>query len=105
MNDTQLHTLDQVEAFLVGTEAVDFSFADTAARYAWMEATLIRFGYRRLGRRPKGVLRRYLQRVTGYSRQQLTRLLARYRKTCRVDKQPYARHRFTRLYTPQDGLP
>jgi transposase InsO family protein len=99
MNDTQLHTLDQVEAFLVGTEAVDFSFADTAARYAWMEATLIRFGYLRLGKQPKGVLRRYLRRVTGYSRQQLTRLLARYRKTGRVYQQPYARHRFTRRFT------
>lgn len=105
MNDTQLHTLDQVEAFLAGTEAVDFSFADTAACYAWIKATLIQFGYPRLGKQPEGVLRGYLRCVTGYSRQQLTRLLARYRKTCRVDKQPYAQHRFTRLYTPQDGLP
>ena len=64
MNDTQLHTLDQVEAFLVGTEAMDFSFADTAARYARMEATRIRFGYLRLGQRPKGVLRRYLPKVS-----------------------------------------
>jgi transposase InsO family protein len=40
--------------------------------------------------------------VTGYSRQQLTRLLARYRKTGRVYQQPYARHRFTRRYTRQD---
>ena len=43
MNNTQLHTLDQVEVFLAGTEAVDFSFTDTAARYVWMAATLIRF--------------------------------------------------------------
>ena len=74
MNDTQLSTFDEIEAFLAGTEAVEFTFTDAAGRYAWVQATLIRFGYAKLGRRQKGLLGRYLRRVTGYSRQQLTRL-------------------------------
>jgi hypothetical protein len=36
-----------------------------------------RFGYQRLKRRDKGVVLRFLERVSGYSRQQLTRLVGR----------------------------
>jgi len=102
MNDTHISTFDQVEAFLAGTEAVEFTFKDANARYAWVQATLIRFGYAKLGRRQKGLLGRYLRRVTGYSRQQLTRLVARYLKTGKVQKMPYARHSFPRRYTRED---
>lgn len=102
MNDTHLSTLDEVEAFLAGTQALEFTFADAAARYAWVQTTLIRFSYAKLSRRQKGVLRRYLRHVTGYSRQQLTRLVTRYRKTGQVKKTLYVRHRFPRRYTRED---
>jgi hypothetical protein len=80
MNDTHLSTFDEVDAFLAGTQALEFTFADAAARYAWVQTTLIRFSYAKLSRRQKGVLRCYLRHVTGYSRQQLTCLVTRYRK-------------------------
>ena len=102
MNDTHLSTFDEVEAFLAGTEAVEFIFPDATARYAWVQTTLIRFSYAKLSRRQKGLLRRYLRRVTGYSRQQLTRLVTRYRQTGKVQKTPYARHCFARRYTRED---
>ena len=59
------------------------------ARYAHIEAVLKRFGYRRLGRKKKGLVRRYLVRTTGYSRQQLTRLVRQFRDTGTIAK----RHR------------
>jgi transposase InsO family protein len=102
MNDTHLSTFDEVEAFLTGTEAVEFTFPDATVRYAWLQATLIRFGYAKLSRRQKGLLRHYLRRVTGYSRQQLTRLVARYLKTGKVQKTLYTRHSFPRRYTRED---
>lgn len=72
MNDSTLKTIDQVEAFLSAVSQVDFSFADVPARYAWMTATLAHFCYHRLFRPDKGVLRRYLEVVTGYSRARWT---------------------------------
>ena len=73
MNDKQLLTLAQLQAFLDGTVAVDFAVA-ADERYEFIARTLCRFGYRRLRRTEKAVVLRFLQRVSGYSRQQLTRL-------------------------------
>jgi transposase InsO family protein len=76
MNDKQLATLAQVKAFVEGTTTVDFAVA-ADERYAFIARTLQRFGYRLLPRADKGVVLRFLERVSGYSRQQLTRLVKR----------------------------
>jgi hypothetical protein len=61
MNDEQLHTLAELQAFLDGTVAVDFAMADEA-RYDCIARTVRRFGYGRLKRAEKGVERRFLER-------------------------------------------
>ena len=78
MNDEQLQTLAELEAFLDGTVAVDFSVVGNE-RYAFIARTVRRFGYARLRRADKGVVLRFLECVSGYSRQQLTRLVQRVR--------------------------
>lgn len=78
MNAAQLQTLEQIRGFLAGTQAVEFRVAtDEASRHRFVAQTLRRFGYVRLCRKDKGLLRRYLGRCTGYSPAQLTRLLQR----------------------------
>jgi transposase InsO family protein len=80
MNETKLTTLEQVRAFLAGTLAVEFSACGPETdRYRHIAEVLARFAYRRLAKPDKGVILRYLERTTGYSRQQLTRLVARWR--------------------------
>lgn len=102
MNDSALHTIEQIEAFLTGTATVEFRFENTAAGYAWIQATLARFGYATLRRPHKGILRGYLQAVTGYSRAQVTRLIQGFQKTGRVRRHAGVRHRFAVHYTPAD---
>lgn len=78
MNETELKTVAQLRAFLNGTLAVEFQpLGEGRPRYAHIAAVLRRLGYRRLKRQEKGVVLRYLERTTGYSRQQLTRLVRR----------------------------
>jgi transposase InsO family protein len=78
MNETQLKTVAQLRAFLDGTLDVRFQpIGDDGGRYDFIAAALKRLPYRRLGRPDKGVVLRYLERTTGYSRQQLTRLVRR----------------------------
>lgn len=72
MNDKHLLTLAQLQAYLNGTVAVDFSVA-AEERYDFIARTACRFGYRRLKRAEKAVMLRFLERVSVYSRQQLTR--------------------------------
>ena len=48
------------------------------ARYAWIQAMLLRFHYPQLGKAEKGLLLDFLQKVSGYSRIQVKRLIQRY---------------------------
>lgn len=81
MNEAKLTTLEQVRAFLAGTSAVEFTpYEADDGRYRHMFEVLTRFGYRRLSKPDKGAVLRYLERTTGYSRQQITRLVGRWRQ-------------------------
>src|SRR6478672_9631845 len=102
MNEKQLASLAQVKAFLEGSTTVDFAVAATE-RYAFITRTLQRFAYRGLGRADKGVVLRFLERVSGYSRQQLTRLVKRGTKPRPLIKRYCAsRTSFAHTYTAAD---
>jgi transposase InsO family protein len=102
MNDGQLQTVEQVRQFLEGSEAVEFRGLTAKEKYYWIEEVLIRFKYHLLKRDEKGVVRRYIRKVTGYSRSQVSRLIAEYKRTGRLRKTEYRRHRFPRRYTPSE---
>ena len=102
MNDKQLATLAQLQAFLDGTSVVDFALAP-GERYDFIARTVRRFGYRRLPRAGKSVVLRFLERVSGYSRQQITRLVKRGAGKLPLAKRYRAsRTGFARTYTNAD---
>ena len=102
MNDKQLLTLAQLQAFLDGTEAVDFSVS-TEDRYDFIARTVRRFDYARLKRADKAVVLRFLERVSGYSRQQLSRLVKRGAERGPLSKRYHgSRTSFVRTYTSAD---
>ncbi len=104
MNDGQLQTLAQLQAFLDGTIAVDFAVA-AEERYGFIGRTVRRFSYRRLKRVQKAVVLRFLERVSGYSRQQLTRLVKRAAERAPLMKRYRgSRTSFSSLYTLADVL-
>ncbi|HNC81377.1 MAG TPA: hypothetical protein PLP92_17745 [Rhodocyclaceae bacterium] len=101
MNEKRLVTLEQLKVFLAATEEVEFRGCGADEdRYGQIEEVLKRFAYGGLSKADKGVVLRYLMRTTGYSRQQLTRLVARWaakgrlRKAYRAPLKGFAR-RFT----------
>jgi len=103
MKVENLTPIEQLENFLQGTQPVMFAVAeDKAERYQWIQQTLIKFRYLTLSKRDKGTLRRYLMKISGYSRQQLTRLIRQYRKTDRLTRQPCIANGFARRYTDED---
>jgi len=104
MNEKKLVTLDQLREFLAATSEVEFQgCGQDDERYRHIEAVLKRFGYGRLARADKGLVLRYLERTTGYSRQQLTRLVARYQRIGKLAKAYRApTHGFARRFTEAD---
>ena len=93
----------QVRAFVEGSEDVSFTLNDRNAAHSWMTQTLKQFRYACCSRADKGVLRRYLAKVTGLSRAQLTRAIARYTRTGVIEDRRKAPVKpFTRRYTAED---
>jgi transposase InsO family protein len=79
MNESQIRSLDQVRAFLDGTFGVQFkSLGDDTARYRQIASVLRRFRYRGLRREDRGLVLSYLRATCGFSRAQVTRLVARW---------------------------
>jgi transposase InsO family protein len=104
MNDEQLSTLAQLRAFVDGTVTVDFAVT-ADERYDFIARTVRRFGYGRLNRADKAVVLRFLERVSGYSRQQITRLVKRGGERRQLVKRYRGtRTSFARTYTGADVL-
>lgn len=103
MSLEQLTTLDAVQQFLEGTQAVAFSVATSKQeRYRWVQKTLVKHGYLLLGKADKGLITRYLMKVTGYSLAQIKRLIQQYVKNGTVTIKPARRNGFKRAYTDAD---
>jgi transposase InsO family protein len=104
MNEAQVRTLEQVRQVLEGTQSLEFGQAeDDQGRYAWIESVLRRFDYRQLPRAHRGPVLAYLQRLSGYSRAQITRLVSRWDAGKRLVKEYRApEHAFARRYTSAD---
>ena len=104
MNDTQLETLDQVRQFLEGTETISFQIESKNARYRWLQHTLVKFRYLQLSKTDKGLITRYIRKMTGYSPAQVKRLIRQYRKTGRLVRKQRTAKGFQLKYTREDAL-
>lgn len=104
MNINELNTIEALEKFLAGTQPVVFAIeTDIGNRYAWIQKILTKFNYPFTGRHEKSIIKRYILKVTGYSRQQFTRFALQYRKNGKIQKgNKTTRTSFKRLYTPED---
>lgn len=99
----ELATIEQLSQFLSGTQAVIFKLnTGKAERYQWIQHELIRFCYCQLTKADKGVVIRYLMKVSRYSRQQITRLIKQYRDTGTIKYSPSISSGFAKTYTRED---
>lgn len=99
----RIRTVEDVRAFLVGNEATDFVLSDRESAYRFVRKTLVHFRYGRLARPDKGLIRRYLVKVTGKSLPQVSRLIRQYRETGFIrDRRGAPKHAFKRRYSKAD---
>ena len=102
MNDSHIETLEQVRQFLSGVAVIEITIPSKTEGYRWIQGTLVRFRYLSLGKTDRGLIRRYLQQISGYSRAQIARLIKQYRKTGRIQRRQRTAKGFTSKYTRED---
>jgi transposase InsO family protein len=95
-------SLESIRSFLEASEEIRFASQSRQQRYAWVEQLLVQQQYTTLGKADRGLVRRYIEKMTGQSRAQVTRLIARYMASGRVAVTAYKRHSFARRYTTTD---
>ena len=95
-------SLEQIQAFLAASDDLGFQGRNRDEVYSWVNLTLRQQGYQDLKRSGRGLVRRYLEKMTGLSRAQITRLITVYGRGEEVKAKPYRRHRFPQRYTRED---
>ena len=102
MEHAQRLTLVEMREFVASSGSLSFTGAGRKEIYGLVECTLQAHEYLRLAKKNKGVVRRYLAKISGRSLAQITRLIRRYRQSGAVQPAAPRRHRFPRRYTQDD---
>ncbi len=102
MNDDNVTSIAQLREFLKLSKSAAFNSEDVSEAYAWIGKALGKFRYARLRKKDKGVVKRYVMKMTGYSETQIDRLIARKKKVGRIVKQKRTQPSFERVYNSAD---
>jgi len=104
MVDRRVMDIGELKALLTSSDVLTFKGSSREEIYAWIERTLRGYSYRSRPRSDKGMLRRYMLKITGISNSQLTRLITQFGRSDHVRVRPYKRHSFPTKYTREDQL-
>jgi len=92
-------SLEQIQTFMAASQEIRFAGRSRRDTYNWVKEVLTEQEYHVQGKVGKGVLRCYLEKMTGLSRAQVTRLIGQYLATGKVEEKGYSRRRFPSRYT------
>jgi transposase InsO family protein len=102
MHEAEKLSLDAILRFVEASEGISFESENRQQLYGWVERVLRQQAYQQQGRAARGLLRRYIEKMTGLSRAQVTRLIAGYAASGRVEATVYRRRGFPQRYTQAD---
>jgi len=95
-------TLTEMQDFVKGSRRIGLCVEGRAAAYGLIRRVLDTQRYQGISKACKGIVRRFLRKVTGLSRAQMSRLIRRWNQSGRLERRPVRRRRFSHRYTPQD---
>ena len=103
MEDPEKMSLEQMKAWVASSRAVRFSIEGREALYRLLVRVLKNQRYAELGREQRGIVRRFLAKLTGRSRAQITRLIGQWMEARTIEAKRPARRRFPSRYTDEDA--
>ena len=103
MMDNKIKTVSDLEKFLGASQDLDFRQTNRKTTYQWINDLLKRFNYLSASKKHKGILKRYIVKMTGYTDRHVKRLLSQHSQIGQliIKRSPY-RHKFERTYTQED---
>lgn len=102
MTNSKNICLSAIGDFLSKPPIIQFKSVSKKDRNEWIQNVIMDYKYLKCSRSDKGMLRRYIIRMTGISKSQLTRLIKDYRKRGTLKPREYERNKFKKIYTKGD---
>jgi hypothetical protein len=103
MNIENLTTVDSFDQFLQGNQAIAFSvLGNKTEPYQFTQKIRVKFTYQTCSNKGKGLIRRFLIKMPGYSCQQVTRLIGQHKLKGQIEWQLYGDNGVSRRYSNED---
>jgi hypothetical protein len=102
MNDDGVSSMTQLAELIRLGNAVAFEKKDRVETYAWIEAVLTRFRYFGETKKNKGIVKAWIVKMTGYSDEQVDKLIRKKKNTGKVLLARRTQHTFPKVYTVHD---
>ena len=104
MDASRVSSIAQLKNLTNALEPVELHAATISERYRWIESVAKKFRYRcrSLSKKAKQEIISSCVKMTGLSRTQVKRLLAKYRQNGFIVRKTMKRHKFPRVYTTDD---
>lgn len=103
MNDSRLININQIKAFLKGSQKLVLSLKSHTIdeKYNFINKTINRLGYKYLRKKDKRWVIKFIKKITGYKQAQIYRLITR-AKLGKLKKKDYKRKNPNRKYSSHD---
>lgn len=103
MRDLERLNVAEMEKYLESNRKMESSRMTVSDAYPAIGKILMDNRYEKRTKQEKGIIRRYLAKVTGRSRAQIERLIGRWKKERKVEPRVVQRPEFAKRYTRQDA--
>ena len=97
MRNAESLSREQIREFLKSSQPIEFAGCGRDEKYVWVEGVLRVQNYAALGKLERGVVRAYVEKVTGMSAAQTTRLIRAFLDTGVVRAALYQRRGFSAI--------
>lgn len=102
MNDSHIVSIAQLKEFSKLNHGISFEATNKQERNEWIEKTLLRFGYFKLKKKHRHVVKEYIIKMTGLSNSQLKKLIAKKKRFGKIYSSSTKRNTFPKKYWPED---
>ena len=104
MKNIEKLTLSEMKDFLSGSRQIEWKVDTIEEKYRLIDGVLCRHKYSKLGRKERGTVRTFLEKVTSTSTSQMTRLIGRWQQDRTIKRKPVKRPRFPYLFRQVDVI-
>jgi len=102
MEDNHIESVAQLKELVKFNKCVKFNSSNVAETYEWISRALGKFRYFSESKKNKGIIKEYIVTMTGYSDDQIDKLIKRKKKFGKVFLMERTQHTFPKKYEASD---